>query len=144
MNAVGQTDVIRAGGIKPLFNPLMAHIAFAGDAFGRIKGDGIIGAGIDTQLASAAHLLIQNHDSIISLSNGLLGTGIHTFRRLAVSTDIDVKYKVQFIANHPGSFFLDRNESDPVGRMVLLFTGHLTGSAAPAEVMVNNKRIFRH
>ena len=66
MNAMSQADVVCTGRVKSIFHALVTHIALSGNAICGIKGNSVIGAGIHTQLASAAYLLIQDHDPIIS------------------------------------------------------------------------------
>lgn len=105
-NTVGKTYIIRTGGIKPFVHPVMAQITLLSDPFCRIKCDGVIRTGIDTQLTSRAKVLIQDHNPITSFPNCPIGTGIHTFRRVTMSANIDVKNKIQLIPDHLRAVFL--------------------------------------
>ena len=64
INAVGQTDIIGASRNKSVIYPVMTQVAFLGDLVLLIKGNCIIGAGIQTCLTAAALRLIQDHDAI--------------------------------------------------------------------------------
>ena len=52
MNTMSGADIVGAGRDKPLVYAMVTEIAFIGDIPVIIKGDGIIGAGIDTRLAA--------------------------------------------------------------------------------------------
>jgi len=54
MDAMGQADIVRTGREQPVVHPMVAQIAFLGNAPDGIEGNGFIGTRLHTQLAADA------------------------------------------------------------------------------------------
>jgi hypothetical protein len=81
---------------------MMTKVALLGDTFLVVKVNGIIGANLDTCLATRTRLIIHNHDTIGSFANRLFGTGANAGRFIAVSAQIDLENKIELSVDHPG------------------------------------------
>ena len=105
--AMCQTNIVGAGRDKSLVYPMMAEVALLGDAFIFIKCDGIIGAGIDTRLATGAQVVIHDDNAVFSFADSFFRTGFCTRGIITVPAPIDLKVKIQFSVNQFGSIFLN-------------------------------------
>ena len=65
MDAVGQTDIIRTGGDKPLIHPLMTEIAFLGNVPLFIEIDGMVRTRLNTGPTARTQLIIHDHNTVI-------------------------------------------------------------------------------
>ena len=144
IDAMGQAHVVGAGGYEPLIYPVITEVTLLGDAFLRIKGYGIIWTCVYTEFASDALLLVQNHNTVVSLEDRFLRAGLDTFGLIAVSAHIHTKNKFRFPFDDPGAFFLNGYQFDPGGGQVFLFACYLAGLAPPAGFVINNQRVCLH
>jgi hypothetical protein len=72
----------------------MTKVAFMGDLVLLIKGDGIVGAGIQTGLTATTLGGIQDHDTILSFYNCFFGTNIKARRVIAMTAYINLVAKL--------------------------------------------------
>ena len=103
-----QTNIVSAGGNKPLVNPVMAEIAFLCNTDFIVKGYGIVRACIDAGLASSAQIVIHDDNIVLSLADGLFWTSFGTRGIVAVPANVDVIAKIQFAVYHSRTIFTNR------------------------------------
>jgi len=84
INAVRQTDIIGTSRHKPVIYPVMTKVAFMGDLGLLIKGNRIVGTGIQAGLTATALGVIQDHDTILSFCNCFFGTNVKARRVVAM------------------------------------------------------------
>ena len=138
-------DVVRAGGDQPLIDPMDAQIAFHGDVFLRVEGDGVIGAGRDTGLAAGACFRVENHHAVRAPLDGFNRAGRHAGGVLAVLAEGHVEGVITAVRVQVGGFhlfYLDNLEAD--GDVVFLLAGDLAGLAAPAGRVVDPESVGFH
>jgi hypothetical protein len=144
MDAMGQADVVRAGGQKPFVHAMVAKIAFLGDAPGHIKGNGFVGAFIHTSSAPCAPFKVHHNDAVLTLVNCLLRTGLGTGRSLAVPADIDVVDEPEFPIPFSGTVFLHADEGNAVSAIHFLLARNFAGSASPAQFVIDVQYVLLH
>jgi hypothetical protein len=116
----------------------MAKITLLGDAFLLIKVDGIIRAGLNTCFASRAFFIIQNHNPIAPLRDGLFRACFFAGGIVTVQANIDFEKKIRATIHLPGSIFRDIYEPNTIGNTKFLLARHLTGLTSPARFMIND------
>ena len=136
MDAMARADIVGAGGDEPVVHAVMAEVAFLSDLLGGVEGDGIIRTGLDTGPASGASVCIQDDDAVRSFGNRFHGASLGAGRIVAMSAHADAKEKSSFPSTRFGPSSRTRDELDPVGGLVLLLAGDLTGLAAPADFVL--------
>jgi hypothetical protein len=67
VDAVSRADIVGTGRDEAAVHAVTAEIAFLGDPFGGVEGDGLIGAGPEASLASGAGGFVQNDDAVGAL-----------------------------------------------------------------------------
>ena len=127
-----QANIVGAGRNQAMIHPVMAEVALLSDIFVIIKSDRIIRAFIDAGLTPGAQIIVHDNNSVISFLNGRFRADIGTWRFIAVSAQVDLKYKFRLVIDPTRSVFPNRDQLDPVGRPVFLLAGNFTGSATPA------------
>jgi len=132
MDTVRQANIIGTGRDQPLIHPVMAKVALLRDIFFIIKSDGVIGTFWNAGLTPGAKIVIHDDQAVISFADGCFRAGLGAGRRIAVSAQVDLKYKFRLRIDLPRTIFPNRNQFDTLGRPVFLLAGDLTGSAAPA------------
>jgi hypothetical protein len=100
-----QANIIRARRDKPLVHPMMAQVAFLRDAFGFIKGNGVVRACIDAGPAPGTQIVIHDDQTVLPFADGLFRTGFDTRGVVAVSAQVDPKYKFSLIIAPPRTLF---------------------------------------
>ena len=93
-----------------------------------VIGDGIIGAFGNAGLAAGAQVGVHDHNAVIALADSFVRATVGARRVVAMAAQIYLKTKRQFITDRPGAILGNGYQLDAVGRPVLLFAGHLTGS----------------
>ncbi len=131
-----QTDIVGTGRDEPLINPVVAEVTLIGDVLVMVIGDGIIGACVDTRLAAGAQIVIHDDNAVIALTNRFLRANVGAGGIVAMAAQVHLKTKFQLIIHQPGAILFNADQFDAVGSLIFLFAGHLTGFAAPAEVIV--------
>jgi len=138
MDAVRQADIVGTGRDKALIYPVMAQVAFVGDVLVRVEGDGIVRAGVNTGLAPGAQIVIHDDDAVIALADRLFRADIGTGGIIAMPAEVHLEHKLRFSIDQPGAVLCDKYQFDAVGRPIFLLAGHLTGFAAPAQIIVDS------
>ena len=131
-----QTDIVGAGRDQSLINPMVAEVTFVGDVPVVVIGDGIIGAFVDAGLAAGAQVVIHDDDAVIALADSFIRANVRAGGIIAVPAQVHLKTEFHFIIDQPGAILFNANKFDPVRRPILLLAGHLTGFAAPTQVVV--------
>jgi hypothetical protein len=144
VNAMRQADIIGAGRDEPLIHPVMAKVALLGDIPVHVIIDGIIRAFLHAGLASGAQIVVHDNDSVRPFGDGFCRTSLDTRWIVAVPAQVDLKYELRLIIAPPRAVFPHRNQFDTLGCPVFLLAGHLTGSAAPTELIVYPHLKFSH
>jgi hypothetical protein len=132
IDAMGKTNIVGTSGDKPVVHPVITKVTLLCHVFFCIKGNGMIRAGIHTKPAAGARFLVQDHNTVIPLCNGLFRATVHTWGVIAVYTDIRLKYYIRFIVNGTDPPFKDVDQFDPFGSVIFLLAGHFAGFASPA------------
>jgi hypothetical protein len=144
INAVRQANIVGTSGYKSVVHPVMTKVTLLCHVFLCIKGNGMIRAGIHTKPAAGARFLVQYHNAVISLCNGLFRATVHTCGLIAVYADIRLKYDIRFIVNGAEIPFKDVDQFDPFGSVIFLLAGHFAGFASPAGYVVYDQCVFLH
>jgi hypothetical protein len=105
MDAMRQANIIRTRRDKPLLYPVMAQVALLRDASGFIKGNGVVRAGIDAGPAPGTQIVIHDDQTVLPFADGLFRTGFDTRGVVAVSAQVDPKYKFSLIIAPPRTLF---------------------------------------
>jgi hypothetical protein len=110
-----------------------------------VIGDGIIGAFGNAGLTAGAQVGVHNHNAVIALADGLIRTNLGAGGIVAMTAQVHLEAEFQFVINPPGTVLFNVYQLDTLRGPILLFAGHLTGLAAPAEVMVyTNFKLFHN
>lgn len=131
-----QADIVSTGRDKPLIDPVMTEVALVGDVLAVVIGDGIVGAFGNAGLAAGAAVGIQDHDAVIALADRIIRASVCAGRIVAVAAQAHLEPEVQLTIHQPGAVFFNPDQSDTLRCPILLLAGHLTGLAAPAEVVI--------
>jgi hypothetical protein len=115
---------------------MVAEVAFLSDRLFIIKGNRIIRAFRNTGLTTGTLIVDHDDNPVLPFDDGHLRTGVGTGRVVAVPAQINPKNKFRPAITHFGSVLTDGDQSDAVRRPIFLLAGHLTGAAAPTEIII--------
>jgi len=71
-----RADIVGACGNKPPVHPVIAEMTLLGDGFFLVKHHGIVGACVNTGLASGAQIIINDNKAVLSLADGVFRTSL--------------------------------------------------------------------
>ena len=104
-DTVCRADVVCTRRQKSLIHPVMTEVAFLGDTLIRVKGYGIVRAGLYTQFTSGTLIIVHDNNTVFPFGNGLFRACINTGGIVAVPAYIHLKNKIQLSVNHVWTVF---------------------------------------
>jgi hypothetical protein len=126
---MSQAHIVSARGNQPLIDPMVTEVAFQGLLCSFVKAHGIVRASVKAAPATAASILVQHHDSVISLRYGLFRAGVNTGGLIAMTANYWTVEILEGAPNPSGTFVAHMNKLHPMA--VLLTARDLTGFASP-------------
>ena len=137
MDAMSQADVVGTRRDEPIIHPMVTEVALLCNPFVPVKGNGPMGAGINTLGTPGAPAFMQHNNAVPSLGYGLFGAYRHAGGIVTVPADVDLKGKIELFPGLLIDFLRHGDQPRAEGGSDLLFAGDLAGLTSPAGVVID-------